>query len=303
MGKDNIVFHSVIWPALLLGQNGAGRPRRHARRVRHAEPAERDRVVGVPHDERLEVLDEPRHRHLRRRLPARVRPRRPALLHRGRRAGEPGHRLHLGRVRPPHQLRARQRVGQPGQPVDLDGAQERRGGPEAGRARRRRRRAARDLPRRRSTRSVACSGATGSSRRSARRCGWSRRPTGTCRTRSRGSARTIPTGATRSCTPRCRSSRTRTRCSRRSCRTRRSRCTRRSAAAGCGRRSRRSGRSTTSVTARPTRSSPATTRASRRGGQSTPIEVGRPLARPTPIFSKLDPKLGETGPEWAPIAR
>ncbi len=36
---------------------------------------------------------------------------------------------------------------------------------------------------------------------------------------------------------------------------------------------------------------------------STPIEVGRPLARPTPIFTKLDPVLGETGPEWAPIAR
>ena len=34
---------------------------------------------------------------------------------------------------------------------------------------------------------------------------------------------------------------------------------------------------------------------------STPIEVGRPLAKPTPIFAKLDPKLGETGPEWAPI--
>ena len=31
MGKDNIVFHSVIWPALLLGHNGAGRPRRRAR--------------------------------------------------------------------------------------------------------------------------------------------------------------------------------------------------------------------------------------------------------------------------------
>ena len=29
---------------------------------------------------------------------------------------------------------------------------------------------------------------------------------------------------------------------------------------------------------------------------STPIEVGRPLAKPTPIFTKLDPKLGETGP-------
>ena len=39
MGKDNIVFHSVIWPAMLLGHNGAGRQGRHARRVRHAEPA------------------------------------------------------------------------------------------------------------------------------------------------------------------------------------------------------------------------------------------------------------------------
>ena len=36
---------------------------------------------------------------------------------------------------------------------------------------------------------------------------------------------------------------------------------------------------------------------------STPVEVGRPLAKPTPIFAKLDPELGETGPEWAPIAR
>ena len=24
MGKDNIVFHSVIWPGILLGHNGAG---------------------------------------------------------------------------------------------------------------------------------------------------------------------------------------------------------------------------------------------------------------------------------------
>ncbi len=24
MGKDNIVFHSEIWPALLLGYNGEG---------------------------------------------------------------------------------------------------------------------------------------------------------------------------------------------------------------------------------------------------------------------------------------
>jgi len=32
-----------------------------------------------------------------------------------------------------------------------------------------------------------------------------------------------------------------------------------------------------------------------------PIEPGRPLAKPTPLFTKLDPALGETGPAWAPI--
>jgi methionyl-tRNA synthetase len=32
------------------------------------------------------------------------------------------------------------------------------------------------------------------------------------------------------------------------------------------------------------------------------IEVGRPLTKPTPLFTKLDPGLGETGPTWAPIA-
>ncbi|MDQ2584623.1 methionine--tRNA ligase [Saccharothrix yanglingensis] len=37
--------------------------------------------------------------------------------------------------------------------------------------------------------------------------------------------------------------------------------------------------------------------------RSTPIEVGRPLAKPAPLFAKLDPELGETGPEWAPIVR
>jgi methionyl-tRNA synthetase len=36
--------------------------------------------------------------------------------------------------------------------------------------------------------------------------------------------------------------------------------------------------------------------------ESTPIEVGRPLQKPTPLFAKLDPKLGETGPEWAPVS-
>ncbi|RKT70817.1 methionyl-tRNA synthetase [Saccharothrix variisporea] len=35
--------------------------------------------------------------------------------------------------------------------------------------------------------------------------------------------------------------------------------------------------------------------------ESTPIEVGRPLAKPAPLFAKLAPELAETGPEWAPI--
>ncbi|HYS40848.1 MAG TPA: methionine--tRNA ligase [Pseudonocardiaceae bacterium] len=36
---------------------------------------------------------------------------------------------------------------------------------------------------------------------------------------------------------------------------------------------------------------------------STPIEVGRPLDKPTPLFAKLDPSLGETGPDFAPIEK
>jgi len=36
---------------------------------------------------------------------------------------------------------------------------------------------------------------------------------------------------------------------------------------------------------------------------STPIEVGRPLQKPSPLFAKLDPELGEIGPEWAPIVK
>ncbi|MET8996163.1 methionine--tRNA ligase [Amycolatopsis sp. Hca4] len=37
--------------------------------------------------------------------------------------------------------------------------------------------------------------------------------------------------------------------------------------------------------------------------ESTPIEVGKPLQKPSPLFTKLDPALGETGPEWAPIIK
>ncbi len=37
--------------------------------------------------------------------------------------------------------------------------------------------------------------------------------------------------------------------------------------------------------------------------ESIDIEVGLPLDKPTPLFPKLDPELGETGPEWAPIVK
>ncbi|WP_022910794.1 methionine--tRNA ligase [Aestuariimicrobium kwangyangense] len=35
---------------------------------------------------------------------------------------------------------------------------------------------------------------------------------------------------------------------------------------------------------------------------SRPVEVGRALSKPSPLFAKLDEKLGQTGPEWSPIA-
>ena len=35
--------------------------------------------------------------------------------------------------------------------------------------------------------------------------------------------------------------------------------------------------------------------------ESRPITAGTPLAKPTPMFRKLDEELGVTGPEWAPI--
>ena len=34
---------------------------------------------------------------------------------------------------------------------------------------------------------------------------------------------------------------------------------------------------------------------------SRPIVAGTPLAKPTPLFTKLDETLAQTGPSWAPI--
>ena len=112
------------WPTTAEGERGGSPGTLGA-----LEPADRGGVQRIPDDERVEVLHLAQDGHLRRRFPARVRPGRVAVLHRRRRAGEPGRRLHLGRVRAAHQLRAGQRVGQPGQPVDLDGAQELRPDP------------------------------------------------------------------------------------------------------------------------------------------------------------------------------
>ena len=36
--------------------------------------------------------------------------------------------------------------------------------------------------------------------------------------------------------------------------------------------------------------------------ESRDIPVGQPLSKPTPLFAKVDEALAETGPEWAPIA-
>ncbi|WP_149361034.1 methionine--tRNA ligase [Lolliginicoccus suaedae] len=37
--------------------------------------------------------------------------------------------------------------------------------------------------------------------------------------------------------------------------------------------------------------------------ERTSITPGTPLSKPRPLFAKLDPEIGETGPEWAPIKK
>ena len=48
MGKDNITFHSQIWPAELLAYSGKGAKGGDAARVRRAQPADRGRLERVP---------------------------------------------------------------------------------------------------------------------------------------------------------------------------------------------------------------------------------------------------------------
>ena len=111
---------------MLLGYNGEGDKGGEPGLARPAQPAHRGRLQRVPDDGGAQVLLLAQRRDLRARLPGALRRRRAALLHRGGRAGEPGHRLHLGGVRPPQQRRARRRLGQPGQPLGLVRGQEHR---------------------------------------------------------------------------------------------------------------------------------------------------------------------------------
>jgi methionyl-tRNA synthetase len=118
MGKDNITFHSQIWPAMLLGQNGVG--------DRGGEPGPFGTLnlpTEVVSSEFLTMSG------------SKFSTSRGTVIYVGDflrefggRSRDPRHRLHLGRVRPPDQLRAGQRVGQPGEPLDRNGAPQRRRG-------------------------------------------------------------------------------------------------------------------------------------------------------------------------------
>ena len=69
-----------------------------------------------------------------RRLPRPLRARHAPLLPHRRRAGDAGHRLHVGRVRAPHERRAARQLGQPRQPDARERAPELRRRARAGRA-------------------------------------------------------------------------------------------------------------------------------------------------------------------------
>ena len=174
MGKDNITFHSQIWPAELLAYDGEGDARRRAGGVRRAQPADRGGLQRVPDHGEQAVLLQPWPRHPTCATCWRAtRPTRCATSS-ARPARDLGHRLHLGGVRAAHQLRAGRRLGQPGQPDRDDDRQELRRDP-------RRRRlepvdeAVLAAVRAASRRSATSSAGTASARRSPRRCGWSAR--------------------------------------------------------------------------------------------------------------------------------
>ena len=144
MGKDNIVFHSEIWPAMLLGYGGhgdkGGAPGTFGQLNLPSEVVSSEfltmegrkfsssRQVVIYVRDFLERYDVD------------------ALRYYVAVAGPENarHRLHLERVRPPQQRRAGRDLGQPGQPVGLVRGEEHRLDPGRRRADRRGPRAARD---------------------------------------------------------------------------------------------------------------------------------------------------------------
>ena len=132
MGKDNIVFHAEIWPAMLMGYSGigakGGTPGRLGALNRPYEVVSSEfltmegRKFSSSRNVVIYVGD----------MLSPLRRRRAALLPGRGRAGEPGHRLHLVGVRAPQQRRAGRRLGQPRQPHHLDDREEPRLDPGAG---------------------------------------------------------------------------------------------------------------------------------------------------------------------------
>ena len=101
IGKDNIPFHTMIWPAMLMGYEGLNLP------------------YDVPANEFLSpgkqaVLHQPRLGGVAARLPGEVRTRPPALLSLHQHARDRGHRLFLDRVREAKQRRAGGHLREPG---------------------------------------------------------------------------------------------------------------------------------------------------------------------------------------------
>ena len=110
MGKDNIVFHSVIWPSILLGYDGLGGRGGAPRPARRAPAADRGGQQRVPHDGGPQVLV------LALRGSSTCATSWPATtptrcaISSPRRAGGAGHRLHLGGIPAPQQRRAGRRL-------------------------------------------------------------------------------------------------------------------------------------------------------------------------------------------------
>ena len=133
MGKDNIVFHTVIWPSMLLGYGSGGEVRGGSGRARSCPTTSASsefltmegKKFSSSRGVQIHVRD----------FLSRYDAGRSSLLPDHRRPRDAGHGLHVVRVRSPEQRRARRDVGQSREPHAPERAQELRGGPDARRAR------------------------------------------------------------------------------------------------------------------------------------------------------------------------